>query len=654
MFNLIGGAAPTLVRQGLDGKRSNDEGVKPLTKKKSDVSQKESFRDVLKGSDPGQTNQKTDQREARIVSKTQDSESRSKSGSSETKDREVDKASPSYSRTKKSQGSKEQIFQEFMDSFESETGIPSARFAEALAQISQTSEGSKSPEETVDLVMDRLEIPLEKEEKVRSMYLGFLAHSKNESSNAGVVLSNLEQLNMGNNDHMLQRLEESQRRRTSLNENLDQLNQRFWMTRANAGQAEDFGNRSSFEGDFSLKNDLSGGGMAANMNHLIIDDEVSEKLIGLGIDPQSLTQNELNSLKDSLSRSSLEVSGDPVKPTSSNAELNFLSEVEQLLEERLQAGEPLPLKHSSAEPVLTEEALFAMDLERRIKSTSNRLEGGREQGEETLGSTDEAFASSLVVGNKDSQRQDSFESYLNQGSKGRAGSSISSVEGFDAAMEDQGRVDFSLDPALVSGQDFGRGDSQLGPPVVPGSMVASSSAPGGAERSSVSSVIQQAQYLVKQGGGEMTVKMTPEGLGEVTIRVTSENGKMNVQIATESAEAKRLFDSSLSDLKNHLNAQKLSTEMVKVDVIQSANSDQNVQSNLNQQQQNFSQQQTRQFWNQFQENFGNRSQRESYLDFSNSRRSGEKDKDPLQPIETKSRVSSRAFENKGRGLNLVA
>jgi flagellar hook-length control protein FliK len=152
----------------------------------------------------------------------------------------------------------------------------------------------------------------------------------------------------------------------------------------------------------------------------------------------------------------------------------------------------------------------------------------------------------------------------------------------------------------------------------------------------------------------MTVKMTPEGLGEITIRVISENGKMNLQIATETAEAKKLLDSSISDLKNQLNAHRLSNEVVKVDVIAGTNTDQNVQTNLNHQQQNFSHQQTRQFWNQFNENFGNRSQREGYLDFSNSRRNVEDGKDPLLPIETQNRASLRAFENKGRGLNLVA
>lgn len=649
MLNLIGGAAPPLVGPGQDAKRSNDEGLRPLTTKKSGESQKDSFREVLRDSAPQQSNRKPESREGTSNARAQEKESpKSREAPPEPKNREVDKASTSSSRTKKSQGSKEQMFQEFMDSFESETGIPSARLAEALAQISQLPEGQKSPEETADLVLNQLDIPPDKEDKARALYLGFLAESK-EASRSPVVLANMEQLGMADKNHMLQRVQANQQRKSSLNESLDQLNQRFWMTRAQEGQMESGGagvtKASSGLGSTLLKTESTWG----NINQTVLDEKVSQKLIGLGIDPRGLTPEEMGSLKEVLAQGEIASSGNVGAKDPKEKELAFLAEVEEILQERVEAGEPLPDRVASPDPVSTEDALFAMDLEKRMKSNSEGNDERSLNNTTALPQSEEALLASAVAGKENASAKDSFESYLNQGEKRASRLSVPVAEGFETVMKS---AEISTDQLVNPGQEFRLADSKGTTFNAPGAVAASSGA-SKPDSSSVNSVIQQAQYLVKQGGGEMTVKMTPEGLGEVTIKVVSENGKVNVQLATESAEAKKLFESNINDLKNQLNAQKLSTEMVKVDVIQNTNTDQNVQSNLNQQQ-NLGHQQTRQFWNQFQENFGNRSQRDGYLDFSNTRRTGDKERDPLQPIETKSRVSTRSFENKGRGLNLVA
>jgi flagellar hook-length control protein FliK len=104
--------------------------------------------------------------------------------------------------------------------------------------------------------------------------------------------------------------------------------------------------------------------------------------------------------------------------------------------------------------------------------------------------------------------------------------------------------------------------------------------------SNVNEIMKQAQYLVKEGGGEMNVKMSPEGMGEIQLRVILENGKLNVEMQTQDKNVKKLIEESLSELKSGLAAHRLSLEHVKIDTVNATNTDNNsqqLQSNLNQQ-----------------------------------------------------------------------
>lgn len=97
-------------------------------------------------------------------------------------------------------------------------------------------------------------------------------------------------------------------------------------------------------------------------------------------------------------------------------------------------------------------------------------------------------------------------------------------------------------------------------------------------------IMNQAQYLVKKGGGEVTVKMSPEGMGEVQLKVILENGKLNIQMQTQDRDVKKLVEESLSELKSGLAAHRLSLEHVKIDTVSATNTDNSaqMQSNLNQ------------------------------------------------------------------------
>jgi flagellar hook-length control protein FliK len=170
----------------------------------------------------------------------------------------------------------------------------------------------------------------------------------------------------------------------------------------------------------------------------------------------------------------------------------------------------------------------------------------------------------------------------------------------------------------------------------------------------VKQLMNQAQYLIKQGGGEVKVQMTPEGMGTIHLKVMLQDGKVNLQMQADSPEAKKSIESSLVDLKNSLAAHKLSVENVKVDVVNSTSADtatQNQNNTNGQDQRN----QARQFWNNFNDNFGNQGRRESFTEMQGVRGYGGKRRDPLQPIDSASvKAAPRAIEGKGSGLNLVA
>lgn len=82
----------------------------------------------------------------------------------------------------------------------------------------------------------------------------------------------------------------------------------------------------------------------------------------------------------------------------------------------------------------------------------------------------------------------------------------------------------------------------------------------------IQELIRQAQVIMKRGGGEMKLKLQPEGMGEVNLKVAVLNGQVNVQMITETDGAKKLLENGLTDLKNELAAHKLHVETLKVDL----------------------------------------------------------------------------------------
>ncbi len=158
----------------------------------------------------------------------------------------------------------------------------------------------------------------------------------------------------------------------------------------------------------------------------------------------------------------------------------------------------------------------------------------------------------------------------------------------------------------------------------------------------VQNILDRAQVLAKQGGGEMRVQLSPEGLGEIRLRVSMVAGKIEVQMTADNPEARKLIETHWGDLRHRLDAQSMSIDKLQIDSPVSASSSgqrgQDLASNHNSQRDN-----TRQFWNQFQDNFGNRSQREGFAELPNIKSYGREIK-PLEPIATQARVSSNRLD----------
>jgi flagellar hook-length control protein FliK len=79
-------------------------------------------------------------------------------------------------------------------------------------------------------------------------------------------------------------------------------------------------------------------------------------------------------------------------------------------------------------------------------------------------------------------------------------------------------------------------------------------------------ITEQAQVLIQKGGGEMKVQLSPEGMGDVLLKVKVQDGQVGIQMTTDNHHAKKLIESSISDLKVTLADHKLNLETIKVDV----------------------------------------------------------------------------------------
>ncbi len=528
------------------------------------------------------------------------------------------KAAKPEDRESKRTGDRQQAIQEFMDSFESEFKIPPTRLVEAMATLDD-SELTKSPEATVDAVVDQLGLDSDQEDKARAMYAGLLVQlSLTQQAKmpqiAEASVSGFSQQNMQ------ARMTTAFDKQGALRASVDKINDKFWMKPdQNAMPMDAQGMGSSLEGMMVDENLFVDAGLEGDFeNSFPHEPQVPQAAMPK---MEDLPPHLKGQMKESLAPGLL------AALAARNA---------QAAQAAAGATKPEVAAEASADDLMQEfsKAIKAPGVEGKApqlnqpgQSVNAMLKNGQEfmQQQNSQGQFSDA-------------QQDSFGEGGNSKEVTKDKLTVKAGE-FKSVMGLEG-----LHGHAIKAEALGLEGA------IPLAAAAGTPATPGESDAAVKQLMSQAQYLIKKGGGEVKVEMTPEGMGTIHLKVMMQDGKVNLHMNADSAEAKKTIESSLAELKTSLAAQKLSVENVKIDVVSNVSADTATQNQTNG---NGQRDQARQFWNQFNDNFGSQGRRESLADMPNLKGYGRK-ADPLTPVDTASKASSRAIEGKGSGLNLVA
>nr|BFD68479.1 hypothetical protein HAGR004_35010 [Bdellovibrio sp. HAGR004] len=513
---------------------------------------------------------------------------------------------------------RQQKIKEFMDSFESEFEISPTRLVEAMAQLDDT-QLVQSPEDTAEAVIAQLGLPEEDADKAQAMYASLLVQLQQAP-----VPAKAPQFTIGTGvtqQGMQMRVDQAQAKQDLLGATVDRLNQKFWkspepqsaaMSHLDAGMMQ---NMNLDEASFAEPTELP----------LVEDMALPEmppqapmaKLPELPPHLQGQMQEVMSPALLAALAAKKAAEAQAAQGTGVAESMAASEEGAELMAEFTQA-----LKAPEAPKVPTSQSLNPLQVQAKMQDLMrNESQGSMMQQsnnfmQQGTGSEKEAVVDKMNIKSADFKQ------------------SLQGLEGIHGAPIKGETLSVPTSAAPVAG------------------MAPQGQANPAENEAAVKQLMNQAQYLIKRGGGEMKVQMTPEGMGTIHLKVMLQDGKVNLQMSADTQEAKKTIESSLAELKTSLAAHKLSMENVKVDVVNSTSADtatQN-QTNMNGNQQR---DQARQFWNQFNENFGSQGRRESLTDMPSLKGYGGR-RDPLQPIETRSTAPARKVEGKGSGLNLVA
>lgn len=491
---------------------------------------------------------------------------------------------------------------QFMDSMESEFGITPARMLEALADLDNEAL-VRPPEDTASDVIANLELPSEDEPQATEMYLQFLqqwqdlrradetADPQAAASAAGLVAGGAI-LQAGLDVKQGAPALDAGERRALLNRSLDRMNDQFFMR----GPLADAGTDATKTAETLSR--LSELGFERVEPRLVADPRLAPMPAAeLAVNPARLPAEDALAFADG--------------PAPLPGEAGGLSELEGLLRQlnadplafRAEAHAAVPKAAAVAEPkVLDVSALQIPGFGALAAATP------ADAGETALGAdTGEA--------------------------EGDGGGGLADGRG----------------EANLMGADF----AQL-LRAEPGAKAAGAAgaAPLGAfalndaeAQANLEALKDQTRIMVREGGGEARIRLNQEGLGEVQLKVLVHDGKVNVELKTDNADAKKLLESSIADLKQSLSAQKLSVDNVKVDV---GTSDAQSQQRPMDFQQDPGRQQARQAMEQFRHESASR--RDPFFEMSGIKAYGRKRAEP-EPIPA---AGPRVMSGRGERMNLVA
>jgi flagellar hook-length control protein FliK len=538
---------------------------------------------------------------------------------------------------KKSESSspdREQVMLEFMDSMESEFGIPPQRMVAAMTSISDSDQLS-SPEDSASQVIAQLELPKDQEERALALYVGMLSQLKQTQEPV------MKPVLMGGAAAAATApiLMNAQQKREVLNNSLDQMNQKFFMKPNGMNSPQQMAPQQNM----------------AQMNPQM--SEMSDEMTPDQLQTDALPQDKMSFDKQGLGSDQVPSFGKgagplkPDQPMQPQGHQSYGASV-KALQEKLQNSKIDP---NSAEGQQLAKSLAALSvsaaaLDQGIKNDPQNMQALKAEQvlnrlNDSAGASAAAMAGLAALGyDGDDGGDDDMDSMGQDSSSG--GGQFAVPQG-NAHLGQHQRADTTTH----AGQSFGA--------MMAGAQAQKS---GEAEKqANIQSLMNQAEYMIKKGGGEAKIQMAPEGIGQVHMKVSVIDGKVNLEMSAETKEAKKLIESSLSDLKSSLGQHRLSMEHVKVDVGTQLANDQKNPESQNQRQMDMRQDQqakdqTREFWNQFGDG-GGFDRRGTFFDNPGIRAYGGTSRtvEALTP-NSSGAVAQKAYtgSGKGRGLNLVA
>lgn len=527
-----------------------------------------------RGTEKSEKSEKTERADKAIEVKTE-AEANEETGSKEAQS--VQKNDPGQAVTRPSGTKREKAMLEFMDSMESELGIPPQEIVAAMAQM-KLSDFVKPPEDTAEQVIENLDLTPEGAERALALYTAFLHQSKTGAPTDQPTVESMFNIpnrpNMGKSDlvskDVLSGAEKTLESKQQLNQSLDVMNKKFFMQDRELGVKE----------------------APAKMPFL--------------------TEMEMEALEETRSSS---------------------------------AAAPLPAVDLKAQAksaktdgkaALGPEAFFQLGF---LKAQMG--EGGKAgQGKADLPQASQPEVTQMI---QPDQMMMAAEKGADSGSESASKEFFSSSnftkpeEGLATQSDSAPLKDFSSTLGLTQAVDV---KSEMKHGVM-----------GPDRQANVDKLADQAQMIVYKGGGEAIVKLNPEGLGEVRLKVMVQDGKVSLEMATETKEAKKLIESSLGDLKNSLASHKLSIDQVRVDVGNQTQSDSQSQKNMDARS---DLNQGRQFMGQFREEMSGR--RDSFIEMPGIKayQARRKGPDPLTAAPEVATKSRSTGPGRGERMNLIA
>lgn len=547
-------------------------------------------------------------------------------------DSELESESGESRLTKKPQTKQERL-KKFMDSLESEFQIPPTRIVEAFNQLSPQ-ELSLPADQSIDRVVNKLELEGVPAERVKVLYSDLIqdlvkidasvakaSFSKAHNANAVSGLGAEVEPNMVALGLTQQRFDKVKTQRVALQKSLDQMNQNFWQPQIVPI-------------------------MAQPMTPPLAQQPMMQSLVQPKL--SSRDRSGLESYRDI----SLAAQGAIDAKTIDTDPLGFQQDREFLYDPNIQeamaltAPPEVPIQPENDSELATPIMASNYNIERAPAMESLAKTSPMMTKLDSLANNPVDYSAALLgkLGAATASSPGSSDFFSNgekQPESGKLQTTSKKTSGDDMKS--------MLATSLSASSELKDNSLSVAPLAAPLSGNEISSEVAG---KNIQNIFQQAQYLVKNGGGEMKIKMTPEGLGEIQLNVELKDGRVQLLMVADNKETKKMLEANLSDLRESLSQQKIALDSVKIDSIMKTNVENQAQSgNQFGQNQNQDPRETRQFWNQFQEQFGGRPQREVLYEQPKAKGYAIKKSETIAPADT---AAAGPSKGKSKGLNLVA